>query len=110
MATSITRRKFVDGKLVYTHDVYPSKVREVAKEQEVPLLELEERTRTLVSTFGEDRSKQLFLHYLPGEYERFPEGKEDDTHLSPTGAFAVCNLAVAEIKNAVPELAVYFKE
>lgn len=110
LATSITRRKFVDGKLVYTHDVYPSKVREVAKEQEVPLLELEERTRTLVSTFGEDRSKQLFLHYLPGEYERFPEGKEDDTHLSPTGAFAVCDLAVAEIKNAVPELAVYFKE
>ena len=110
LATSITRRKFEDGKLVYTHDVYPDKVRDVSKEMNVPLLEMEERSRELVSTFGEERSKQLYLHYLPGEYARFPEGKEDDTHLSPTGAFAICDLAVAEIKKNVPELSEYFKD
>src|SRR5690606_5706494 len=109
LATSITRRKFENGELIYTHGPYPDKVREVAKEMEVPLLEMEENTRELVSTFGEERSKQLFLHYLPGEYAIFPKGEADDTHLSPTGAFAVCDLAVAELKKAVPELQPYFK-
>ncbi|HPF98224.1 MAG TPA: rhamnogalacturonan acetylesterase, partial [Mangrovimonas sp.] len=80
------------------------------KEMNVPLLEMEERTRELVTRFGEDRSKQLFLHYLPGEYARFPEGKNDDTHLSPTGAFAVCDLAVQELKSNVPGLTEYFKK
>lgn len=110
LATSITRRKFVNGKLVYTHDVYPDKVREVSIEMKVPLLEMEERSRELVSTFGEERSKQLYLHYLPGEYARFSEGKDDDTHLSPTGAFAICDLAVEEIKKNVPKLTEYFKD
>lgn len=110
LATSIMRRKFEEGNLIYSHGVYPDKMREVAKEMGVPLLEMEERTRELVNTFGEERSKQLFLHYLPGEYARFPDGKDDDTHLSPTGAFAVCDLAVSELKKKVPELAQYFKE
>src|SRR5690606_11391630 len=102
--------KFENGKLVDTHGVYPNMVREIAKELNVPLLELEERTREMVSVYGEERSKQLFLHFLPGEYERFPEGKVDDTHLSPVGAFAVCDLAVAELKKVVPELSKYFKK
>lgn len=109
LATSISRRKFEGDSLVRTHGVYPDKMREVAREMEVPLLELEERSRELILNFGEQRSKQLFLHFLPGEYARFPEGREDDTHLSPTGAFAVCDLAVEELKMVLPELLPYFK-
>lgn len=110
LATSIVRRKFENGKLVDTHGIYPIMVRDLARELTVPLLELEERTREMVSIYGEERSKQLFLHFLPGEYERFPEGKIDDTHLSSIGAFAVCDLAVAELKKVVPELSEYFKK
>lgn len=109
LATPISRRKFEGDSLIRTHGSYPDKMREVAKEMEVPLLELEERSRELILTFGEQRSKQLFLHYLPGEYARFPQGKEDNTHLSPTGAFAVCDLAVEELKRELPELMPYFK-
>ncbi|SRR5690606_2282506 len=109
LATPISRRKFEGDSLVRTHGVYPDKVREVAGEMMVPLLELEERSRELILTFGEQRSEQLFLHYLPGEYKRFPEGKEDNTHLSPTGAFAICDLAVEELKRELPELLRYFK-
>lgn len=109
LATSISRRKYEGGILVRTHGVYPDTMRDLARELEVPLLDLEERSRELILAFGEERSKQLFLHYLPGEYERFPEGKEDDTHLSPTGAFAVCDLAVAALKEKVPELSKWFR-
>ncbi|MCX2680503.1 rhamnogalacturonan acetylesterase [Galbibacter sp. EGI 63066] len=110
LATSIVRRKFEDGELKDTHGDYTKVVREVASELDVPLLDLEDRTREMVKTFGEERSKQLYLHYLPGEYERFQQGKEDNTHLSPTGAFKVCDLAVEELKKHVPGLEGYFKE
>jgi len=109
LATPISRRKFENDSLQRTHGAYPGKVREVAEEMKVPLLELEERSRELIMAFGEQRSKQLFLHYLPGEYARFPQGKEDDTHLSPTGAFAICDLAVAELKEKVPALSGFFR-
>jgi len=109
LATPISRRKFENDSLVRTHGVYPDLVREVAREMDVPLLELEERSRELILAFGMERSMQLFLHYLPGEYDRFPQGKQDDTHLSPTGAFAICDLAVAELKEKVPGLSGFFR-
>lgn len=60
--------------------------------------------------FGVEKSKELFLHYRPGDYEQFPEGQEDNTHLSPTGAFKVCDLAVSELKREVTELVKFLKE
>lgn len=109
LATPIPRRKFEGDSLIRTHGIYPKVVRDLAREMEVPLLELEERTRELILAFGEERSKQLYLHVLPGEYARFPQGREDDTHLSATGAFAVCDLAVEELKREVPGLRPYFE-
>lgn len=111
LATSIVRRKFDEyGKLVDTHGRYPDVVREVAKEEKVPLLDLEAKSKALVSAYGEERSKQIFLHIEPGEYASLPEGREDDTHLSPFGAFRICDLVVEEMKEALPELVKYLKE
>ena len=111
LATPIVRRKFDEyGKLVDTHGRYPDVVREVAKEEKVPLLDLEAKSKALVSAYGEERSKQIFLHIEPGEYASLPEGREDDTHLSPFGAFRICDLVVEEMKEALPELVKYLKE
>ena len=110
LATPIVRRKFEDGMLVETHGRYPEVVREVARSENVPLLDLHERTREIVSSLGEERSKNLFLHVQPGEYASHPEGKADDTHLSANGAFKVADLVKEEICRGIPALAVYFKE
>lgn len=111
LATPIVRRRFDEkGKFFDTHTNYPDVVREVAASEDVPLLDLHKRTEELLKTFGEERSKSLFLHLNPGEYASMPDGKEDDTHLSGTGAFKVCDLAVAEMKTALPELNKYFKK
>lgn len=110
LATPIVRRKFEEGKLIETHGEYPGVVREVAKQQQVPLIDLHQRTKALVETFGEERSKLLFLHLEPYEYESLPEGKKDDTHLSAYGAFKVSDLVVAEMQEALPELAKKLKK
>jgi lysophospholipase L1-like esterase len=111
LATPITRRSFDEnGYLIDTHGRYSEVVREVAMEYNVPFLDLHKKTIVLLEQFGVEKSKELFLHYNPGNYERFPEGQEDNTHLSPTGAFKVCDLAVEEIKMKIPELRVFLKD
>lgn len=111
LATPIVRRKFDEnGEFEESHGRYPDVVREVAKEEKVPLLDLHAKTRELLINYGEESSKQLFLHIKPGEYQSLPEGKEDDTHLSPYGAFRVCDLVVEEMREEMPELVKYLKK
>lgn len=111
LATPISRRSFDEnGTLTDTHGRYSEVVREVAEAYHVPLFDLHKQTIALLEQFGVEKSKELFLHYRPGDYERFPEGKADDTHLSPTGAFKVCDLAVQELKRELPELILFLKD
>ncbi len=111
LATPIVRRRFDEnGQFYDTHGLYPKVVREVAQKKQVPLLDLHLLTKELLIQYGEERSKMLFLHIPSGEYDRLPEGKNDDTHLSAIGAFRICDLAIAEIKKKIPELAPFIKE
>lgn len=111
VATPIVRRRFDENGTFYgTHGNYPDAVRKLAKDFDVPLLDLHSKSMQLVKDFGEIRSKQLYLHLTAGEYASLPEGREDDTHLSAYGAFKIADLAVAEIKENVPALAEFLKK
>ena len=106
LATPVARRRFgADGQVRDTHGEYPEAVRQVAAEEQVPLLDLEKRSRELLSKMGPDQSKRLFDWVEPGEYEKCPEGLKDDTHFNAFGASRMCDLAVLEIRLAVPALA-----
>ncbi len=111
LATPIARRRFdAGGKFFDTHGEYPEAVRRVAAEQKAPLLELHTRTVELLQQLGPELSLKLFCHAAPGEYAKAPKGLNDDTHLSPTGASRVCDLAVEEIAAKVPELAAHLRK
>lgn len=111
LATPIVRRRFDEaGKFYDTHGGYPEVVRQVAARHNVALLDLHRGTQELLETFGEERSKLLFLHIAPYEYESLPEGKEDDTHLSAYGAFRVSDLVVEEMHKSLPALAEKLKK
>ncbi len=98
LATPVIRRRFDrDGRLVPTHGEYPEVVREVARSENVPLVDLEARTRDCVQGLGEEGSKEFFLWPSGGKYARFPEGTGDDSHLSLWGASRVAQMAVEEI-------------
>jgi lysophospholipase L1-like esterase len=110
LCTPIVRRKFDEkGVLVDTHGDYPDAVRQAAKELKVPLLDLQLRTKTLVSDLGPEKSKSLFLHAPPGVYANRPNGAQDDTHLNPEGAAAVARMAVEEMKVLKLPLAAHLK-
>lgn len=111
LATPIVRRRFSkDGNFYDVHGDYPKVVREVAEEKNVFLLDLHKSSEKLIISYGEESSKKLFLHIESGEYHSLPKGLTDDTHLSPYGAFRVCDLAIAELKAKVPPLAKYIKD
>jgi len=97
--TSIVRRSFDrDGKAINTLSEYPSVTREVGKEFNVPVIDLNASTEKLISTMGVEGSKALFMHIEPGISQREPNGRTDNTHLNPLGAFKVAELAVNEMK------------
>jgi lysophospholipase L1-like esterase len=111
LATPIARRRFdKDGKFFDTHGDYPEAIRQVAKEQAVPLLELHTKTCELLKQLGPEQSIKLFNYATPGEYTKLPEGLKDDTHLNAFGATRVCDLAIEEIVVKVPELAAHLKK
>lgn len=111
LLTPIVRRKFdVTGSLLDTHGEYAPVVREVARAERVPLVDLEAMTREMVVAAGPERSKRWFVWLAPGESAWFPVGRQDDTHLSRDGAAAVASLAARAIAVAVPSLAPHVRE
>lgn len=111
LATPIVRRKFDEaGQLVATHGEYPEVVREVAAAMEVPLLDLQARTAAYVSDLGPTGSLAAYMHPTEGQFARFPEGKEDDTHLSVLGASAVAQLAVEALRERQIPLGEHLKK
>ena len=105
--TPMARRNFDSstGKIRGTHDVYSQLVRDVAKEEQVVLFDMDKITQQLYQQMGVEKSKLLFNHLRPGEHPNYPGGKEDNTHFNELGARMVAQLVLDEIKKQVPELA-----
>ena len=97
--SSIVRRKFNDyGTLIDTHETYPFVARTVAENLDIPFIDMQLLTEEYVRNLGDEKSKEIYLWVKPGEYERLPEGKQDDTHLSLRGATEYARLVIEEIK------------
>jgi len=97
LVTPMYRRRFdAAGKLTDTLGDYPEAVRQVAKEEGVPLIDLHALSKPLFEGLGVEGSKKAFVH---------TETIHDDTHFSDFGAKALAEAVVAALKTAVPELA-----
>ncbi|MEP6748305.1 MAG: rhamnogalacturonan acetylesterase [Bacteroidota bacterium] len=106
LITPVARRKFdTTGKVEGTHERYSAIVRQVAKENNVALIDLDKKSQELLQQWGVEKSKCLFNYLMPGEHPNYPEGKEDNTHFNELGARTMAQLVLAEIKNLHLELA-----
>ena len=87
LLTSIARRNYNEfGTLQDTHGLYPLIVRQVANDLDVFFIDHLYATENIVRELGEEASKEIYLWYAPGEHKRWPDGHQDNTHLSPKGA------------------------
>lgn len=107
LLTPVSRRKFVDGQAVETHQIYSDIVREIAKSEKVLLIDMDEKSKVLLQRFGEESSKLLFLQLEPGEHPNYPAGKIDNTHFNELGARKMAQIVFAELKIQKVPLADY---
>jgi lysophospholipase L1-like esterase len=99
LLTPVMRRRFdKDGNFVDTHGEYPDIVRSVAKEQNVPLIDMHRKSETVIKKYGPEDSRKLFLQLKAGENPNYPNGIEDNTHFNPFGANEMAKLAVEGIR------------
>ncbi len=96
-------------KLIDTHGAYLNSPRNVAKELNVPFVDMNKMTHDLVEGMGAMESKKLFMWIPANKYLACPKGREDDTHLNIHGGRIVAGLAMDAIAKAVPELAKYVR-
>lgn len=108
--SSIVRRKFNDeGVLLDQHGPYPFVARMVAERMEVPFIDHQLLTEDHVIALGPDASKARYLWLEPGVYEKFPEGKQDNTHLTLLGATEFASLVVADMRRQKMALVRFLK-
>lgn len=99
LVTSPERRNYEpDGKVRRTLAEYAEAARRVAREERIPLLDLQERTVALYEALGEDAAATLFN-----------DGGKDRTHHNNPGAWFLARAVAAEIAAKAPELAAHLK-
>lgn len=91
LVTSVNRKKFDEaGKVVNTLGDYPEAVRQVAKEENVPLIDLQDMSKQLYEAIGAEKIDQLFV---------------DGTHHNNFGSYELAKCIVRGIKQSQLDLA-----
>jgi len=98
LITPVARRKFdATGKIEDTHAVYAQIVRDVARTNNVILIDLDKLSMDMLQTYGPDQTKLFFNHVAPGENTNYPDGNADDTHFNEYGARRMAQLVLNEM-------------
>jgi DNA sulfur modification protein DndE len=101
LLTPVGRRYFDEsGHRKDDHGPYPGVVREVAKAQKVPLIDLHEKSWALYTQLGDAGSQPLFWSYQNGYYQPspVPPAKNDNTHFSEYGAHRIAQIVAQSVQ------------
>ncbi|MBP5171312.1 MAG: rhamnogalacturonan acetylesterase [Bacteroidales bacterium] len=110
LLTPTQRRSFgPDGRIEDTHLDFPQATRDLAREMQVPLIDLHAMTRTLYEALGVEASKRAFVHYPAGSWPGQTADLADNTHFNPYGATQVAKCVVQGIRQAGLPLAAYLR-
>ena len=98
LLTPMPRRRFGDdGKLIPTHGDYPDAIRTLALQRGVKLIDLERMAAPLLEAEGIEASKAWYCHAPKGHYN-YPDGVEDNSHLSQVGAARAAEMIAEALK------------
>jgi DNA sulfur modification protein DndE len=115
LITSMCRRHFRKERLLHTLRDYPKYCRLVAKEQNIPLIDLNNISSAKISAMGKDKSKKLYNHvpedskYTYWTIEKKQKSHTDNSHLNLNGAKTVAKWLVDDAKEQKLKLAELFK-
>ncbi len=93
-----------------TVDDYLEAPRRVAKELNVPFVEMNAISKKVITNEGVEGSKKLFCWLPANTYAAAPKGREDNTHLRISGARKMCAATIDAIGEAVPALKPFIRK
>lgn len=101
LITPLERRRFDEtGKLEPSlHTDYVAGMKEAAKSNQVPLVDLCSRSREVLSQTGEKESRRWYMFFPEGSYAEHPEESRDNTHLRYEGAVLYGRLIARELQS-----------
>jgi lysophospholipase L1-like esterase len=110
LVTSTNRRRFDEhGKIINTLEEYPEAMRQLAKDENVSLIDLNAMSKVFYEALGPEISKKAFVHYPANTYPGQDKPLADDTHFSPYGAYELAKCVTEGIRKNIPELAKYIR-
>ena len=111
LITPTQRRSFgSDGKIKDTHEDYPEAMRWLANKENIPLIDLNEMTRTFYEAMGVEESKKAFVHYPAGTYPNQTKDFADNTHFNPYGAYQIAKCIIEGMKKLNLPIIQYLRE
>lgn len=106
LITPVTRMIFDSlGNIMETHKEYSAAVREVGRQYNTPVVDLDAKSRNLVQAFGPEWAKLLYMQVDPLENPHYPNARQDNTHFNEYGARRMAELVLAEIRKLNLDLA-----
>lgn len=110
LITPTRRRQFsADGHILDTHEDYPAAIRDIAAREHLPLIDLQEMTKVLCETLGEENSRHLYVHYPANTYPGQTGELKDNTHFNAFGAYEVAKCVIEGMKKAGLSLVQYLR-
>lgn len=99
LITSMNRRSFApDGTIRPTLGDYPDAMREVARREQVPLVDLNRMSVKLYEAMGPQGTLKAFVHFPANTFPEQPDELKDDTHFTSYGAFELAECVVESIR------------
>lgn len=88
-----------EGKLTNVHGEYPQAAKDVAKELNVKLIDLNELSMSFFSSKGQEYVTQnYFMNFASGLHKAYPDGQKDNTHFQIAGGEEVARLVFNAMK------------
>lgn len=98
LLTPVARRKFIDNRCVETHAEYREAMIELAKDENVVLIDVDKFLQDYNTSLGEEKSKMLYMNFEKNTYPLHVEQSNDDTHLRYDGGFVISKFVAEELK------------
>ena len=99
LVTSMHRRSFDSfGQIINTLGDFPESMRQTAKEENTPLIDLNAISKILWESMGAEFAKKAFVYAPAGTYPNQEKAIVDDTHFSNYGAYLLAKCIVEEMR------------
>jgi lysophospholipase L1-like esterase len=111
LVTSMHRRNFDSlGHIINTLLDYPEAMRQVTKEEDIYLLDLNAMSKSLYEAWGVEGSLKAFVHYPANSFPGQKDALKDNTHFSPYGAYELAKCIITGIRATGLPLVAFLKK